>query len=343
MFDEQEYKAVFSKVTASGETHRRILDMEYQDQKHHSTRLLTKVLVAAVMIALLSVTVAAAEFGWFVDYFSKESQSVLNGKQIEFIQERERSAQQSQTHDGYTITLETYFADSMSAWFKLKIQCPEGVQFCDSPWGTYPTSWHLIRISDGIDLGGGEIWRLEDPDRTDDVGYIQLHFIYQMLQSNMENLLSDPYYQLRIQGLQDIYLEEDEIVFNEVASGIWEYNIDLSDLENMEVEFIKEPVEYVMIADDYTEDPKKVPVKITSFRLYPMYAIIQYDYMDETKYGTPDNFEPCSVVFRDGSVVILETSAVGGGMTEFQTLIPLMLSEVDYIQLPDGTKLTAPQ
>lgn len=345
MFNEQDYKAAFSRITASDEMHRRILNMANEKKKHFATGFVSKILIAAVMISLLAVTAFASEEvrSWFQSYFSAESEAVFSQDQMEFIRDREREIQQSETYDGYTVTLESYFADSMSAWFKLKIQCPEGVQFCDSPWGTYPVSWGLIRKSDGVDLGGGEIWRLEDPDRTDNVGYIQFHFRYQILEQDSENLLSESYYLLRIEGLQDIYLEGDEIVYDEVVSGIWEFDIDFSGMEHMEAELIEEPLEYLMIADDNKEIPKKVPIKITSFKLYPMYAVIWYEYMDEAGYATPDDFAPCTVVFRDGSSVILDTSAVMSGVTEFQTTVPLILSEVDYVQLPGGTKLPMPE
>ena len=338
MFDEKEYKAVFSKVTASDETHRRILNMTNQNQKHRSTQMLTKGLVAAVLIAMLAVTVAASEFGWFVGYFSKETRSALNEKQIGFIQERERNAQQSQTHDGYTVTLESYFADSLSAWFKLRIQCPEGVQFCDSPWGTVPKSIGLIRKWDGVDLGGGSFQSLPDEDLSDNVGYTV--FIFEQQSAfDTASLLDHNAYTLQIRDLWNIYLDNDDIVYEDVAEGIWKFDIDFRGMQDYSMEFIKEPVKYGMTADDNFEIPTEVPIIITSFTLYPMRAVIWFEYLDEETYGIPDDFYPCTVVMRDGSRQVLDTMSLMCGLTEFRSSIPLILSEVDHILLPDGTKL----
>lgn len=342
MFDEKEYKAVFSKVTASGETHRRILNMTNQNQKYHSTRMFTRVLVAAVMSSLLAVTVAASEFGWFVGYFSKETQSALNEEQIDFIQERERNAQQSQTHDGYTVTLESYFADSMFAWFKLKIQCPEGVQFCDSPWGTSLKGVGLIRKSDGEDLGGGGVSKLPDEDTTDNIGYLLFIHEEQGIFAT-QSLLEDPYYTLQIRGLHDIYLANDDIVFDTVAEGIWEFDIDFRGMEDSKVELIGKPLDYLMISDDNLEIPVEVPIRITSFSLYPMRAAMQFEYLEEETYGYPDDFAPCTVVMKDGTKQVLNTFAVMCGSTEFRSPVPLILSEVDHILLADGTKLPMPE
>ena len=60
-----EYKAVFSKVTASRETHRRILAMTRQTKKRRTLGGWTsKLLLAAVLVTLLAVTAGAASQNW---------------------------------------------------------------------------------------------------------------------------------------------------------------------------------------------------------------------------------------------------------------------------------------
>lgn len=342
MFDEKEYKEMFSRVTASAETYRRILNMGNEKKTHRNVGFLPKVLIAAIVFSLLVVTAAAAGYGWFVGYFSTESQGGLNEKQIDFIQERERNTQQFQTHDGYTVTLESYFADSRSAWFKLKIQCPEGVQFSDSPWGTSLKGVGLIRKSDGKDLGGGSISMLPDENKMDNIGYLLL-FHEQQAVFATQSLLENPYYTLQIQGLHDIYVENNNVVFDTATEGIWEFDIDFSGMEERKAELLGKPLDYLMISDDNLEIPVEVPIRLTSFMLYPLHAAMQFEYLEEETYGYPDDFAPCTVVMKDGSKQILETDTVMCGSTEFRSPVPLILGEVDHVLLPDGTKLPMPE
>ena len=52
-----DYKAAFSKVTASEETHRRILNMTKEHKKRRSVGgLMSKLLIAAVLVSLLTLT-----------------------------------------------------------------------------------------------------------------------------------------------------------------------------------------------------------------------------------------------------------------------------------------------
>ena len=65
-----DYKAAFSKVTASEETHRRILNMTQEKKKRRPIKgLVFRVPIAAVLVLLLAVSASAAVQNWFVTYF----------------------------------------------------------------------------------------------------------------------------------------------------------------------------------------------------------------------------------------------------------------------------------
>ena len=344
MFDEKEYQTVFSQVNASDECRKNVLALYEGSQCKSAVFRTSKICAVALIISLLVLTACSSKTvqSWFAQYFSADGETQLSQKQMVFIHQRERSIQQSQTHDGYTVTLESYFADSMSAWFKLRIKCPEGVRFCDSPWGTVPKSIGLIRQWDGVDLGGGSFQSLPDEDSSDNVGYTV--FIFEQQSAfDTASLLDHNAYTLQIRDLWNIYLDNDDIVYEDVAEGVWEFDIDFRAMEDYSMEFIKEPVEYLMIADDNFEIPTEVPIMITSFTLYPMRAVMWFEYLEEETYGIPDDFYPCTVVMRDGSRQVLNTMSLMCGLSEFRSSVPLILSEVDYILLPDGTKLTVPQ
>ena len=77
MFEEQSYKAVFSKVRASAQTHRIIRDMEPESRSRRAAPLRKAVgtVLAAVLVMMLSVTAFAAVTGaeWFEIFFRDQN------------------------------------------------------------------------------------------------------------------------------------------------------------------------------------------------------------------------------------------------------------------------------
>lgn len=123
-----DYKAAFSKVTASGETHRRILNMTKEQKKRRSVGgWAGKLLIAAVLVSLLAVSASAAAQNWFVTYFSKESEKPLSQGQVEFVEEHTQDISQKQTCNGYTIELKSVLSDDYNAYVVFGITAPEGV------------------------------------------------------------------------------------------------------------------------------------------------------------------------------------------------------------------------
>lgn len=127
MFKE-EYQAAFSKVTASRETHRRVMNMA--NRKHKSTGRRIAALAAAV-IALMAVTVtafAAEEItGWFRSHFARSSGKELSAEQIEYIERNEQVLGESQTQNDWTVELRSAMNDGTTASIILGITAPEGV------------------------------------------------------------------------------------------------------------------------------------------------------------------------------------------------------------------------
>ncbi len=82
---QDEYKSAFSKVTASGQTHERIMNMA-KKKKRNPSKLLGKVLIAAALISVLAVTASASEFSWFTRFFGGAEE--LDQEQVQFLEEK---------------------------------------------------------------------------------------------------------------------------------------------------------------------------------------------------------------------------------------------------------------
>lgn len=342
MFDEHEYKAAFSKVTASRETRQEVMQMtERSKPRTPSGGRKLAVLIAAV-IALMAVTVtafAAEEIaGWFREYFDQKSEKELTTSQKDLIDGNSIDIQQSQTHDGYTVTLDSVFADKYLALFKLKIQCPEGIQFCDSPWGTAPAKIELIKADEESLLGGCSMKKMDD-DISDNTGYILCTFDVSPYETEQRLIQNETKYTLQITNLWNIYaLEDGTVRWDVVANGVWEFDVEFEDISLDEIEFIDEPLTVTMPVDGLIY-PESVTVSITSLKMTAMTISIQYTFASED-FVNPC-FLPCSVVLKDGSMIELEESAVLPMYTELRSDVPIALLEVDYILLSDSMVLFA--
>ena len=345
MFSKKDYQAACSKVTASGDTCLKVLNLvNSENVRRNSGRRLVVFLAAVITLMAVTITAFASMdiAAWFRDYFSDEIGKALTDSQLSYIDENTLGIAQSQTHDGYTVTVEEVFADKYTALFKLKIQCPEGVQFCDSPWGTTVAGIGLIRNSNGEDLGGGMLRKLDDEDPSDNVGYILFTFEVQSTIPDAFTLQDETSYTLQINNLQNIYLEDGEITNEIVAQGPWEFDLDFSGIAMEEVELISDPVDCV-VTEDYWYVPKDVPIQIVSFRLRALSVDITFTFNCPEEDQYIHDMLPCTVVMKDGSTVELEEGGNQRYAVEMRCPVPIVLDEVDHVILPDGTKLPMPE
>ena len=81
-------------------------------------------------------------------------------------------------------------------------------------------------------------------------------------------------------------------------------------------------------------------VMITSLKLRAMSAEITYEYMVPV-HGAGD-FDPIYVVMKDGSQILMLPRTGTPTNCTYHFAVPVILSDADYVLLPDGTKLPIP-
>ena len=129
-----DYQAAFSKVAASGETRRRILNMTQETKKQrHAGGWGGKLLLAAVLVSLLTVTASAAVKNWFIPYFEDKTQQPLSQEQVEFVEEHTQNFGACVTQNGWTIELRSAITDGSKGYILLGITAPENVDLGDIP------------------------------------------------------------------------------------------------------------------------------------------------------------------------------------------------------------------
>ena len=129
MFDKKEYQAAFSKVTASEETYRRVMNMANERKTNKGRRFLFRVVAVAAIISMLAVTASAAEYvsSWFAVHFSDNNEKPLSSGQVSYIEENEQKINETQMQDDWTVELRSTINDGDTAYIIIGVTAPDGV------------------------------------------------------------------------------------------------------------------------------------------------------------------------------------------------------------------------
>jgi len=302
----------------------------------HSSKTLTRIILLAALIAALALSALASDTisDWFMEYFSKHSFADLTQNQISFIEENTTGINQAQTCNGYTVSVESAFSDGSISIVKLKLTAPDDVSLLATNFFPGNDS-HFVPVgeSSDIDYSGG--WGAYVDDHTPNEAEITCT-VREILNGRTKWILC----------IKDIYGTYEENIGQEdyrqwtelLVEGIWEFQIDFSDEGFQEIELIKEPVpgqvNIGLNKDSYHD------VMITSFRLRPMSAEISYEYVVPV-HGA-GAFDPIFVVMKDGTEIKLLPKSGSPTHSSYHFAAPVILSDADYVQMPDGTKLSIP-
>ena len=296
-----------------------------------SGKVITRIVLLAALIVTLTLSAFATEeiSNWFMEYFSRYTE--LTENQIAFIEENTTDISQSQTWSGYTVEVDSAFSDGSYSIIKLKLIAPEGVNLDavnyfpgnDSP---------LVPTGEGHLTGWNGGWGCYVDDAAPNMAEITC-----TIREGIDNRTN---WILRIEDLYGTYEEnigtENYRQWTElVAEGVWEFTIVFSDDGYQEIELIKEPipgqVNIGLNKDSYHD------VMITSFKLRAMSAEISYEYVVPV-HGAGD-FDPIFVVMKNGDEIMLLPKSGSPVNCTYHFAAPIILSDADYVRMPDGTKL----
>ena len=317
-------------------------------------------LIAAV-IALMAVTLTAFAVeeiaGWFRQYFAKQSEAPLTSGQIEFIEENEQVIAETQEHSGWSLELKSVLSDSNTVYAIVGITAPadvteEGLRslwpdmdFYDkdrTPVGSWGVKLHIgmdgnKRTADLVfelnpaDWNSGNTWTL----RVNRLSKLVYNREYE------QELLDTKY-----AGQVNIMFTDEEAakIHQQVllAEGPWEFDIDLSQTNDAELEMITVPVT-AHTCYGYKPDGTEVleKVQITSFTLRPLSAAIKAESTGGLDF-TYNADQHIYVVMRNGSRIELLPNWGAVGEQHLAAESPIILEEVDHVLMPDGTKLMVP-
>ena len=307
-----------------------LIEKAQSKPKRVNKRITRIILLAALLTALTVSAFAAEEIGnWFMEYFSRHTE--LTDNQIAFIEDNTTDISQSQTCNGYTIEVDSAFSDGSYSIIKLKVIAPDGVHldavnyFPGNDGSLVPAGEEYL-----TQWSGG--WGCYVDDATPNMAEITC-----TIREGIDNRTN---WILRIEDLYGTYEEnigtDNYRQWTEfVAEGVWEFPIVFSDDGSQEIELIKDPipgrVNIGLNRDSYHD------VTITSFKLRAMSAEISYEYVVPV-HGAGD-FDPIYVVMKDGTEIMLLPKSGSPSRSTYHFAAPIILSDADYVLMPDGTKL----
>ncbi len=337
-----EYKAAFSKVTASEDTYRRVMSMTNKNSKSKSATFIGKALIAAAVISLLAVTASAAESGWFVQLFSSHSQEPLSEEQLQLIQEKEQSICEVQTQGQWTVELASAMHDGSVGYVVLSVKAPEGVNLEAEEGSRTRIDFGNPRIliePEGVNCGYSAYWMDEGDGAKNTMNYI--------LEIFTGEEATDPFGE----GIQwsihiDKILRTDGEAESVLTDGVWDFDFCFQG-EQEGIELLTAPIEVQADiprtdSDSYEADRKTI--RITSFILRPLSAMVYYEAEAIPEFRFDGNV--VKAVMKDGSTIPFMPGPMNwydSGYYLMDAVSPVILEDLDYILLADGTKIPMPE
>ncbi|MBR1972552.1 MAG: DUF4179 domain-containing protein [Oscillospiraceae bacterium] len=307
-------------------------------------RRLSTILIAAAIASTLAITAFASKDGasWFRSFFAQNSHLALTDSQEAYIGENTAQFQQSQTKNGYTISLESAFSDGVKTLIQLRVTAPENVpmaldRYTPGNWGN--TDFLVNEVGETYFYSGG--WDTIDEDKTDNVVTLLYESDNFWYEKGIDQIFGHTW-TLRFVGLRGrnkmtIENMDDPPEEQHITDGIWEFTIEFPESGNETLEFISEPtpctVTHNFSAQGFIEDT----VTVTSLKVRALSVALHFQHPKRDEINA--YFDDIFAVMKDGSPVLMNPCYNSPNFQTFTFDAPIVLDEVDHIFLPNGTKL----
>jgi len=315
------------------------------------------ILLAAVIAALLCALTAGAagvisweNSSWFDGFFAQPVQEVdpdaVTDHQLELLDAGLVEVGQTQTQNGYTITLASALCDGHRLLAKIKVEAPEGEVL---EKGRYDVILdYKALFPDGTEIPfravRGSCTQLEDPNPADGVLQFLLEVLMQPDSEADQDMLIGAKWEVRISEILYAY-NRDEAYWDEpLATGNWSFVIpfDETSLLTREVEVLESPV-YLNAERCLNERSFPINIRVTSLKIRALSATLSFDKPLTGFWHGIDIAGDVYVVMKDGTKVKAHWDmGFDRGkywQDTFTFPVPIAWEDVAYILLPGGERL----
>lgn len=336
------------------------LTMAKMTKKKGSRRVLPKMLLAAAIIAVLTITaLAAEEMGagdWFRDIFAgRGAEETELEQQLSFIDSIGQVYQQSMTSEGTTITPIAGFGDENVFYLRLRLAGPEGTVLPDGAQYKFLGKYDQERwVVDNPEELNYELTVLPDQNQKDNEKEFLIRVI--ALPDSGRKLNDGNPLPLYISGLyQEITTESGSNELQKVLSG--DFTLDLVYYNHVEMTELdvnglsyhrKETGISIDLQGREQEIPYEYTATLSSMKISPISIswTCSYEMSDPTWKAGLD----VQIVMKDGSKVSMR--CIGSGYDEDHHFaasmgagifdVPIELEQVDYILIGSEHKVYLP-
>ena len=329
-------------------------------------RKLLRVLVAAALIAALSLTAYAAHsLGlWYQNYFSDHKHSEITPQQATYLEEHVIPIEDAQPG----ITLESALTDGVVIYMKLHVTGLEGVTLL--PWdedrnrglvannGFYSDEFNAGRdeVTDVVTMDGQKVYNglrfipVEDGDgKENTMDYMATG----LLQAPWDETtgkeipldLPGKNLDIRIEDFYQFTSEEDysNAKIEQILSGEWNFEVPITEKGLETRELLSEPVisslEYLDMEAEEKTFRWKEDIPITGITMRALSMDVRYDW----PHGCGSLGEIAWAVMEDGSKVRLITQYAGQDMVQYHAGSPIVLENLDHVEFENGLVVPAPE
>lgn len=315
-----------------------------KSRKRYGSRKFFMVAAAIVLTGLLAFTAIAVSYGsdWFTGFFSQRSKDALSQEQLEQIRDHTVSVGQSQTRDGYTITLESAYTDGKIAYFKFLLTAAEGTVL-DADWYgdrelaaiVNEKGEDFLLDTEGFYMGGGH-WQIISKENDNIVTLLYQIQVYY----TGERAISDSGWTFYIDGLWQGYPDEElGTRFERISDGIWAFQIRFPEGCEREIELIEEPVTVLAVLGGAALEPdyQMDPVDILSCKMRAL--TVEIYFRSAKKEEINADFGVIYAVMKNGDQIPLRRNGIYPNKMNYIFDAPIDLDQVDYLLFHDGTIL----
>ena len=298
-----------------------------------------KPLLIAALIAVLLLAgcgyVVLSESQWLQSFFSQQKGQPLSQGQSAYIEENTQVLGQNATISGYTVTVESAIAEERVACIRLRLEGP-GIT------DIYSGSFRPRPLEDG--KGYESLFFKKGQTAQEESPYGLGRWIFSPDGSAISILIqldqsADPEAPSFEAGvpyvlhLTDLYVNGIGQPEKLLTEGVWEFEIVFDHLNTDCAELINSPI---------TITSENISLRLTSMNLRTMGIDVSFEPGDFDYLGR-NCFEDSWVMLKDGtSVSIYPQFYDPKGNAGLSLDCPVVLAEVDYVQLRDGTQIPMP-
>ncbi len=307
------------------------------------TSLSRKILIAAAIIMLLALTACAAKYvsNLFVTYFQDEGRREISDSQIEYIQSNTQPSIAdpivTEPENGYSVSVRSALTDGNIAYITVDIKAPEDVsldggriRFYDNPLLIPEQTEGLVIAPDGSSPDAMcDYETIDDGDGLSNTASIMFKVNPFKEDDSLNPFDGSIHWRLKAGGFYKWVLHSEDIALGE---GTWEFDLHFQKIDTTEMSFLSEPISVMTSywpGDEFVNENR-----ILSFTLSGLSWCMELEKPEID--GEMQNIGDTSIVMKDGTrqTLLRLTSQKNNSL-----IVPIVVGNVDYILLTDGTKL----